>query len=160
VIAAKAAVFGSVTLLLGEAASFGAFFATSATLRHGLVPPSLGQPSVLRAVVVTGAGFSLIGLMGLGVGAILRHSAAALGVLVAAVYIAPQVLGIIAHGAAPFMPILIVANSLTTAQPVTCGTDVASCPHFLSAWAGLGLLGLYAAIPLIVGAWLLARRDA
>jgi hypothetical protein len=58
------------------------------------------------------------------------------------------------------MPILILENSLSTTKPVTCGTDAASCPHFLSAWAGLGVLSLYAVIALAVGGWLLAKRDA
>jgi len=160
VLVAKAVVFGAVTLIVGEVASFIAFFADGATLRHGIAAPTLGQPGVLRAVVVTGAGFCLIGLLGLGLGAIIRHSAAAVGVLVAAVYVIAQVIGFIAHGAAPYMPILIVENSLSTTKPVTCGTGAASCPHFLSAWAGLGVMGLYAAIALAAGGWLLARRDA
>ena len=160
VLAAKAAVFGAVTLIVGEAASFIAFFAAGTTLRHGIAAPTLGQPGVLRAVVVTGAGYCLVGLLGLGLGAIIRHSAAAVGVLVAGVYVVAQFIGFILRGAAPYMPILIVENSLSTTVPVTCGTDSASCPHFLSAWAGLGVLCLYAVIALTVGGWLLAKRDA
>ena len=160
VLAAKAAVFGAVTLLVGEAASFVAFFADAATLRHGIVAPTLSEPGVLRAVVATGAGYCLVGLLGLGLGAIIRHSAAAVGVLVAGVYVVAQVVGFVAHRAAAYMPILIVENSLSTTKPVTCGTDAASCPHFLSAWAGLGVLCLYAAIALAIGGWLLAKRDA
>jgi hypothetical protein len=160
VLAAKAAVFGAVTLIVGEAAAFIAFLAEAATLRHGLAAPTLGQPGVLRAVVLSGAAFCLIGLLGLGLGAIIRHSAAAVGVLVAGVYVVAQVIGFIAHGAAAYMPILILENSLSTTRPVTCGTDEASCPDFLSAWAGLGVLSLYAVIALAVGGWLLAKRDA
>jgi ABC-2 type transport system permease protein len=160
VLAAKAAVFGALTLIVGEAAAFIAFLATTATLRHGLTAPTLGQPGVLRAVVLTGAAFSLIGLLGLGLGAIVRYSAAAIGVLVAGVYVVVQVIGFIAHSAAPYMPILILGNSLSTSRPVSCGTDVASCPDFLSAWAGLGMLALYAVVALTAGGWLLAKRDA
>jgi ABC-2 type transport system permease protein len=159
VLAAKAAVFGAVTLIVGEAASFVAFFADAATLRHGIAAPTLGQPGVLRAVAATGAGFCVIGLLGLGLGAIIRHSVAAVAVLVAGVYVIAGVIGIVAHGAAAYMPLLIVENSLSTTRPVTCG-DSASCPHFLSAWTGLGVLGLYAVIALAVGGWLLAQRDA
>ncbi|WP_433723584.1 ABC transporter permease subunit [Actinoplanes sp. CA-051413] len=160
VLAAKAAVFGAVTLVVGELASFIAFFAAAGTLRHGITAPTLADPGVLRAVVLTGAASCLVGLLGLGLGAIIRHSAAAVGVLVAGVYVVVQVIGFIAHGAAPYMPILILANSLSTTKPVTCGTDAASCPDFLSAWAGLGMLSLYAAIALAIGGRLLARRDA
>jgi hypothetical protein len=160
VLAAKAAVFGAVTLIAGQAASFAAFFATAATLRHGIVAPTLGDPGVLRAIVSSGAAYCLIGLLGLGLGAIIRHSAAAVGVLVAGVYVLAQVIGILAHSVAVYMPILILANSLSTTKPVTCGTDAASCPDFLSAGAGLGVMSLYAVIALVTGGWLLARRDA
>jgi ABC-2 type transport system permease protein len=160
ILAGKAAVFGAVTLIIGEVASFIAFFAAAAALRHGIAPLTLGQPGVLRAVVFSGAAFCLIGLLGLGLGAIIRHSAAAVGVLVAGVYVIAQVIGFIAHGAAAYMPILILENSLSTTKPVTCGSDAASCPHFLSAWAGLGVLSLYTVIALAVGGWLLAKRDA
>jgi ABC-2 type transport system permease protein len=160
VLAAKAAVFGIVTLILGEAAAFVAFFAAGATLRHGIAAPTLAQPGALRAVVATGAGFCLIGLLGLGLGAIIRHSAAAVGVLVAGVYVAAESLGIALHGAAAYMPLLIVENSLSTTKPVTCDTGGGSCPHFLSAWASVGVLCAYAAITLVIGGWLLARRDA
>ena len=160
VLAAKAVVFGAVTLIVGEFASFLAFFAAGATLRPGVAAPTLGDPGVFRAVAVTGAAYCLIGLLGLGLGAIVRHSAAAIGVLVAGVYVVAQIIGFVAHGVAVYMPILIVANSLSTTRPVTCGPDAASCPDFLSAWAGLGVMSLYAVIALMAGGWLSARRDA
>ena len=115
---------------------------------------------MLRAVVLSGAGFCLIGLLGLGLGAIIRHSAAAIAVLVGGVYVAAQFIGFIAHGAAAYMPILIVGNSLSTTKPETCGSQAAQCPHFLSEWAGLGMLGLYAALALAIGGWLMSRRGA
>jgi ABC-2 type transport system permease protein len=160
VLAAKAAVFGGVTLVLGEAASFTAFIAGSAALRGGITAPALTQPGVLRAVVLSGASFSLIGLLGLGLGAIIRHTAAAIGVLVGGIWIAAQLVGALAHGAIAYLPISIIANSLGTTKPETCGGDAAGCPHLLSAWAGLGVLCLYAAVVLGVGGWLLSRRDA
>lgn len=156
-IAAKAAVFGAVALAFGEIATFLSFFAGGAALRHGIAAPSLTQPGVLRAVVLGGAGFCLVGLLGVGLGAIIRHSAAALGVLVGGVYILAQALGFAGH-LAVYMPIVIVGNSLTTTKPENCTGG--PCGHFLSAWAGLGVLALYAAAALAVGGWLLARRDA
>jgi hypothetical protein len=64
-----------------------------------------------------------------------------------------------AHALIGYLPISIVANSLSTTRPMTC-EDKGFCPHFLSASAGLGVLCLYAAVALAVGGWLLARRDA
>jgi len=159
-LAAKAAVLGVVALVAGEAASFISFAAGGAALRHGIAAPSLGQPGVLRAVLLAGASFSLIGLLGLGLGAMIRHTAAAIAVLVGGVYLAAQAVGAASLGVARYMPVLIVANSLTTTKPATCSPHAAPCLHFLSPWAGLGLLSLYAAAALGAGAWLLARRDA
>ena len=155
VLAAKAAVFGMVALAVGEAAGFIAFFAGGAALPDGIPAPSLGQPGVLRAVVLGGAGFCLVGLMGLGLGAIIRHTPAAIAVLVGGVYVVAQFVAAATQTLMAYLPIAIVANSLTVARPMTDEPV-----RFLSPWAGLGVLALYAAVTLGVGAWLLARRDA
>jgi ABC-2 type transport system permease protein len=151
VLAAKAAVFGAVALAVGEAGAFIAFFAGGAALPGRIPAPALGQPGVLRAVVMTGAGFCLVGLIGLGLGAIIRYTPAAIAVLVGGVYIVAQIVGAAAHAVMGYVPISIIANSLGTTKPL---------PGMLSPWAGLGMLCLYAAVTLGVGGWLLARRDA
>jgi ABC-2 type transport system permease protein len=154
VLVAKAAVFGAVALVLGEATSFISFFAGAATLRHGIAAPALSQPGVLRAVLLSGASFCLIGLLGLGLGAIIRHTAAGVAVMVGGVYVGGQVIAAVAHPLFAYIPISIVANSLGTTRPVGHGV------HMLPPWAGLGMLCLYAAVTLVIGGWLLARRDA
>jgi hypothetical protein len=156
VLAAKAAVFGVVTLAVGEAASFIAFLAGGAALPAKIPAPTLGQPGVLRAVVLSGAGYCLIGLLGLGLGAIIRHTPAAIAVLVGGVYVLAQMVAAFAPAIMPYLPIAIVANSLGVVQPVPIEGQL----HFLSPWAGLGMLCVYAAVTLGAGAWLLARRDA
>ena len=153
-LAAKAAVFGVVALAAGEAAGFIAFFAGGAALPAGLAGPSLGQPGVLRAVMLSGAGFCLVGLIGLGLGAMIRHTPAAIAVLVGGVYVAAQFVAVLTHSLMAYLPIAIVANSLTVVRPIAEDQVV-----FLSPWAGLGMLCLYAAGTLGAGAWLLARRD-
>jgi hypothetical protein len=150
-LAAKAAVFGAVALAVGEVAAFISFFAGGLALRHGLHAPALTEPGVLRAVVLSGAGYCLVGLIGLGIGAIVRHSPAAIAILVGGVYVAAQLLGAVARSLIPYLPISIVGNSLGAVRPLT---------HALSPWAGLGVLALYAAVALIIGGFLLARRDA
>jgi ABC-2 type transport system permease protein len=150
-LAAKAAVLGFGALAVGEVAAFIAFFAGGAALPGTVPAPTLGQPGVLRAVVLSGAGMCLIGLLGLGVGAIVRHTGAAVAVLVGGVFVGAQLIGAFAHSALPYLPVAIVGNSLAAVQPQ---------PDSLSPWAGLGMLCLYAALVLGAGAWLLARRDA
>jgi ABC-2 type transport system permease protein len=154
-LAAKTAVFGAVALVLGEVTSFIAFFTGGAALRHGIPAPALSHPGALRAVLLTGASFCLIGLLGMGLGAIIRHTAAAVAVMVGGVYVAAQAVAAFAHWLLPYLPIPIVANSLSASRPATGDT-----PMPLSPWAGLGLLCLYAAVLLVAGGWLLCRRDA
>jgi ABC-2 type transport system permease protein len=155
VLAAKAAVFGAMALAAGEAAAFIAFFAGAAALPAAVPAPTLGQPGVLRAVVLGGAGYCLIGLIGVGLGAVIRHTPAAIAVLVGGVYVLAQLVAGFATWIMAYLPIAIVANSLSVVRPA--GDDQV---RFLSPWAGLGMLCLYAAATLGAGAFLLARRDA
>ena len=151
VLAAKASVFGVVALAAGELASFACFLAGTAFIRAGVPHPALSQPTVLRAVVMSGAYLCLIGLTGLALGAIARHGAAAIAALFALVFVAPLA-GLAQTPAGKFLPELIYANSVGATKPV---------PGFtLSPWAGLGIICGYVAVLLTVGGWLLARRDA
>ena len=154
-LAAKAGVFGAVTLLAGEAAAFIAFFAGGATLPATVPAPTFSQPGVLRAVLLGGVGFCLIGLIGLGLGAVIRHTAAAIAVLVGGVYVLSQVVGAVARSILGYLPIAIVANSLTITRP-----NADAQIHLLSPWTGLAMLCLYAAVALGAGGLLMARRDA
>jgi ABC-2 type transport system permease protein len=154
-LAAKATVFGALALAAGEAAAFIAFFAGGAALPAAIPAPTLCQPGVLRAVVLGGAGYCLIGLLGVGFGAVVRHTPAAIAMLVGGVYVLAQLVAGLANWMMAWLPIAIVANSLSVTRPVGDGQL-----RFLSPWAGLGVLGLYAAVSLAAGAFLLARRDA
>jgi ABC-2 type transport system permease protein len=153
-LAAKTAVFGAVALAVGEIASFGAFFAGTAALPPALHAPSLSDPTVLRAVLMVGAAYPLIGLLGLGIGAIVRHGAAATGVVIGAVFVGAQALGALTHSLGAYAPITIVSDSLSAVRAHTAGYPA------LGPWAGLGMLALYAAVAVAAGGVLLARRDA
>lgn len=154
VLAAKALVFGGAALAAGEAAAFIALFAGDLSLRSGIAAPTLGQPEVLRAVTFTGAGICLIGLVGLGLGAVIRHTPAAVGVLVGGVFVAGQIVEDLArHQVGRFVPMAILANSLSVTKP---DGDPARLPPL----EGLGMLALYAAIALLAGGIVLTHRDA
>ena len=56
--------------------AFAAFLAGQAVLRSPAPHATLGQPGVLRAVLLAGAYLCLMGLIGLGIGAIIRRTAA------------------------------------------------------------------------------------
>ncbi|HYB14452.1 MAG TPA: ABC transporter permease [Streptosporangiaceae bacterium] len=155
VLAAKAAVVAAVTLVAGEILAFAAFVIGEAVLKSPAPHATLGQPGVLRAVLMAGAYPALIGLIGVGLGALIRHTAGAISAVVGVLFVLPLILvplgTSIQNAAGQFMPMLIAENSLTAVKPV---------PHSLSPGLGFALLFLYAVAALAAGGWALARRDA
>jgi ABC-2 type transport system permease protein len=155
-LAAKAAVFGAAALIVGELTALAAFVINQYVVLSAPAPhASFGQPGVLRAVLMLGAYLGLIGLFGLGLGAIVRNTAGAIAALVSIVLALPLVLQVvpagIQHSAGKYLPMVIAENSLGEVKPAV---------YSLSAWAGLGLLCGYVAVTLLIGGWVLARRDA
>ena len=154
-LAAKAAVLGAVTLVAGEVFAFAAFAVGELVLRSPAPHATLGQPGVLRAVLMAGAYPALIALIGLGLGAVIRHTAGAISAVVGMLFVLPLILlplgTSIQNSVGQFMPMLIAENSLTAVKPVA---------HSLSPGLGFGVLCLYAVVALAAGGWALARRDA
>ncbi|HUY52278.1 MAG TPA: ABC transporter permease [Streptosporangiaceae bacterium] len=155
VLAAKAAVLGALLLAAGELLAFAAFLTGQAAVSAPAPHATLGQPGVLRAVLLAGAYLCLIGLTGLGLGAAIRHTAGALGALVGVVFVLPfLVIALpepVRHAVTRFLPEAIAAQSLTAVKPVA---------YSLSPWAGFGMLCLYATAALGIGGWLVSQRDA
>jgi hypothetical protein len=155
VLAAKAAVTGLVTLVLGEVTALAAFLAGQAMLHDPAPHATLGQPGVLRAVALGGLYLPLIALISLGIGTLVRRAAAGISIMVGLIFVLPIVLLALpvslANSAARYLPVVIAENSLTAVKAV---------PLSLSPWAGLAMLVLYAAVALGAGGVLLARRDA
>ena len=155
VLAAKAAVVAAVTLAAGEILAFVAFAVGEAVLKAPAPHASLAQPGVLRAVLMAGAYPALIGLLGLGLGAMIRHTAGAICAVAGVLFALPLILvplgTSIQNSVGQFMPMLMAENSLTAVKPVA---------HSLSPGVAFGLLCLYAAAALAAGGWALSRRDA
>jgi ABC-2 type transport system permease protein len=155
VLAAKAAVIAAVTLVAGEILAFVAFGVGEAVLKNPAPHAALGQPGVLRAVLMAGAYPALIALIGLGLGALIRHTAGAISAVAGVLFALPLILvplgTSIQNAVGQFMPMLIAENSLTAVKPL---------PHSLSPGVGFVLLCVYAAAALGAGGWALARRDA
>ena len=155
VLAAKATVVAAAVLLAGEIMAFISFAVGEAMLKSPAPHATLGQPGVLRAVLMCGAYPALVALIGLALGALIRHTAGAIGAIVA-VLLAPPLLLLafsqsVRDAALKFFPEPMAANSLTAVKPVA---------HTLSPAVSLALLCGYAVVLLAVGAWALARRDA
>jgi ABC-type transport system involved in multi-copper enzyme maturation permease subunit len=166
VLAAKTIVIGVGTFAVGLVASVTAFFLAQPILRgNGYAPPAFPYPSlsdwpVLRAVVGTAALLAVVAVFSLGVGAILRHSASAITVVIGLVTVPVLVAGTLPLSAAQWLMRLTPAGGLAIqrAAPPTV-TDFEPW-QLLSPWPGFAVLCGYAAAALTVALWLLRRRDA
>ena len=153
-LAAKAVVFAVVTFVIGEIVSFGAFFIAAPIVRSK-VPVSLSDKGVLRALFGAGLYLMMLGLFALAIGALLRHTAAAItGVIAFVEVLAPlaQLLpGSVGKHVHAYLP--TEAGHLV-AQTVPGKKDL------LSAWQGFGVFALWTLVLLVVAGWMLKRRDA
>jgi ABC-2 type transport system permease protein len=150
VLAAKAVVFTCAALAVVEVVSFIAFLAGQQVM--GSAPhASLGQPGVLRALILSGGFLVLMGLFGLGLGMIIRRSGAAVAVYAGVAVVLPPILGAFPGNLWRFGPITILANSAAAVKIL---------PGALSPWSGFVVMAVYAATALAVGTVLLVRRDA
>jgi ABC-2 type transport system permease protein len=155
VIAAKAVVLGAVALVTGLVACFGAFFAGQALMSGHHLNATLGQPHVLRAVIGGALFLTVCGLLGFGLGLILRHTAAAISAAVGLLFVL-------------FILALRLPSSWQVSKwvPLNAGGQiwqaVPSTPsaHMFSAWTGFAVLCGYAAIAIIGGLILFRKRDA
>jgi len=152
VLAAKACTFGALALAASEVTVFAAFLGGIAALRPSVPHPALSDPSVLRAVALTGVYLGLTALMGVGVGILVRHSAAAVAVLVGGLFVLPLIAAAAGRAVGRVMPELIAGNSLAAVKPVA--------GFSWSPWLELGIVALYPAVLLTVGCLRFTRGDA
>jgi ABC-2 type transport system permease protein len=154
VLFAKAATFVAVVLGIGLVSSFGAFFVGQAIFSAKGVGTSISDPGVLRAVIGGALYLAAVGLLGLGLGTILRRTAGAISALVGLLVVVPIVAG--------FFP-ASWNESVGKFFPARAGMAVFNVlpdPTSLSPGVGFAVLLAYAALSLTVGGVLLARRDA
>lgn len=158
VLAAKAVVFGVVALVVSEAVAFAAFVLGQALLSGSTPTASLSQSGPLRAVIGGGLYLTVLGLFALGLAAILRHTAGAISAFVGVLLILPLILQAlptsIINAVGKYLPANIGVTMTTVNGPAHLDQ------HAFSPWAGLGVLGGYAAAALLVGGWVMVRRDA
>jgi ABC-2 type transport system permease protein len=154
VLAAKGLVFTALTLVVGEILSFAAFGIGQAILHGAHAGASLGQPQVLRAVVGGGLYLAAVGLLGFGLGALIRHTAGALSAFFGVLFALSALADLLPES---------WRNDLMPYMPANAGTQIFAVDRVhdsLAPWTGLGVLGLYAAAAIIAATVLVTRRDA
>jgi ABC-2 type transport system permease protein len=157
VLATKSVVFAGVALVMGEVLSFGAFLVGQTLLRSPAPHATLSQPGVLRAVVGSGLMIAILGLFALGLATIIRHTAGAITAFVGVLLVFP----ILVH-ALPTSS----GNTIGEYLPLNISDTMTSVRHTfgqsptLSPWVGFAVVCAYAAVALVAGGVLMARRDA
>lgn len=154
-LAAKAGVFTLVAVLLGQLIGFASFFLGQAVFAGQGVPyATLGQPDVARAVIGGGLYLAALGLLGLGLGTVLRSTAGAIGTLVA---ITLLVRAIAQAFPDPWR------GWVNTYWPTSAGEQIFAVVRVdgaLPPWAGFGVLGATVALVCAGGYLVLRTKDA
>lgn len=153
---AKLSVFSVVVLPLTLVSSLLAFLAGDAVWQshRGLVHVGFGDPQVTRVVLGSALVVAVIAVCGLGIGAIIRSTAASIGILVGVFFVLPVVAQVaLPHSVAGFVRFL-PSNAGDAMWGGTIG------PSSMAPWTGFALLCCYAVAFLALGAWRLRRGDA
>jgi len=150
---AKATVFATVTLALMVPSVLGAFWIGQSILTSKHLQAKLSDPGVLRAVIGAALYLTVVGLLGIGLGALLRNTAAGISSLFGLLFVLPIIVR--------FLP-SSWADPINKYLPSSAGeaiTHVHPDPTMLAPWTGFGLFCAYAIAILIVAAVSLRRRD-
>ncbi len=152
---AKALVFGVVVWVVTTGTAFVCFFAGQAFFSSQHIQASLSTPGAARIVFGTGLYLTVVGLLGVGLGTIIRSTAGAIAALFGILLVLPvlgEVLNLTSWGdkVTPYLP----SNA---GQQLLAVTPQAGMMY---PWTGFALFAGYAALAMAVAAYLLKKRDA
>ena len=153
---AKALVFTVVALVIGEVASFVAFFLGQALLGTAPVHISttLSAPHVLRAVIGGGLFVAACGLFAYGIGTLVRHTAGAISIAIGVLFVVPIIVN--------FLP-SSWNNDILRWLPSEGGQAIwrtTQAAHEWPAWGEFSVFLAYTAVVLIAGYIVFRKRDA
>lgn len=154
VLAAKAIVFTGVNLVVGEISAFAAFFVGQSILSSSHIEAHLGDPGVARAVIGAGLYLAVLGLLALGLGSLIRHSAGAIAALFGLILVLPGLVQTLPTSWQAVIDKYLPSNA--GAAVFRTSRDFSQ----LSPWVGFGVFCLYAAVSLAAATVLLRHRDA
>ena len=164
VLAAKAALVTGLVLVAGAVGVLGSLLAgrlmlpgQGYTVARGFTALSLGDGPMLRATAGSVLYLGLIALLSLGVAALVREAAVAIGVTLGLLYLFPIIAAVVS--ADPhWQRHLEQIGPMQAGLYIQATTNLPALP--LSPWAGLGVLALWACGALVLGTLSLRLRDA
>ena len=148
----KAVVYGLVTLALTIPSVLIAFVIGESIFSGRHIDVGLTDPHVARAVVGAALYLTVVGLFGLGLGAIVRNTAGGIATFAGLMFVLPPLMNVLPtswnNAASPYLP-LQAGEAIMSTTP----------GNHLAPWTGLGLLCGYTALAFALAAVLLVRRD-
>ena len=151
----KAAMLAAAIVAVSVPAASAAFLAGQSILGRQHLAVHLGQPGVARAVIGSALYLAVAGLLGLGLGALLRSTAGGIAALFGLLFAVQLVAG--------FLP-GSWADDVGKYVPTTAGQAVTAVhPDPMSSlppWTGFGVFCGYAAVLLVLAALRMRRGDA
>ncbi|HEY1487953.1 MAG TPA: ABC transporter permease subunit [Micromonosporaceae bacterium] len=150
----KATVILLTTVVVCVPATFAAFLVGQSILARQHLDIALGAPGVTRAVIGSALYLGAVGMLGLGLGTVIRSTAGAVGTLIGALFGLQLLVALVPASMSdhiyPYLP-APAGLAVTEVQPDSSA---------LSPWVGLGVFCAYAVVVLALGAYRLRRRDA
>ena len=151
---AKAGLLAATIAAVSVPAAIAAFAGGQSILARQHLSVQLSEPGAIRAVIGSALYLAVIGLLGLGLGAVIRNAAGGIAALFGLLYGLPL--------AAGFLPGSMAAD-VSKFLPANAGQAVTSVHPdltMLQPWTGFGVLCLYAAVLLGLSAARMRRGDA
>jgi ABC-type transport system involved in multi-copper enzyme maturation permease subunit len=155
ILIAKCVVFAALVFVVAEIVSFACFF-LGAALVHSRFHVSLSQPGVTRAVIGSGLYLTVLGLFALAIGSLIRHTAGAITTVIGLVLVILPLTSLLPYSWGAH----IHAYAPTVAGQLITQDRVQQSGQLLTPWQGFGVFCAWTALLLIIGAYLLKRRDA
>jgi ABC-type transport system involved in multi-copper enzyme maturation permease subunit len=155
VLVAKAGTFAAAVLVVSLVGTFAAFLLGQAAQSSTHAQAHLDTPGAVRAILAAAVYLTLLGLLAVGLGFLLRNTAAAIAALFGIVLVAPLLVNTLptpySTDIARFLPLNTLNQAIST---------IDRDPNLYGAWTGIGITAAWAAAALIGGAVVLLRRDA
>jgi ABC-2 type transport system permease protein len=151
---AKAAVFAVVSLITTAIAALAAFLVAQALLSSQHIQASLSDPGVIRAIIGTALYLTVVGLLGVGLGFVLRNTAGAISALFGMLLVLPVLGAVLPSSWAPHIVPYLPSNAGQAVMTVHPDSGT------LAPWTGFGVFCIYAVAAVAAAAVLLKRRDA
>jgi ABC-2 type transport system permease protein len=149
----KIAVFVGVVGAASVISTFVSFFLGQLLLSSKHLQTTIGAPNALRMVFAAGIYMTLVGVIGMALGGLMRNTAAGISSLVALFFVIPPILDLLPSS---------WANNIGPYLPGNAGQAFWGRPDgaHLAPWAGFGVLCGWTVFAVILAAVRLTRRDA